>query len=160
MTLQADPTIHRQVVSAARTLLAKEPTAPISRIADEAGVSRATFYRHFGTRDALLAAIELEPPTPARQRILEAGADLIGRGGLRSFSMEQLATEAGVSRATVYRLFPTKAALFGEIVRHYGPFEPIARLMQEAAVRGHPAPGPNRGRGRRATHRHHARRPA
>jgi len=135
MTLDADPTIRRQVVSTAREILALEPTAPINRIATQAGVSRATFYRHFGTREALLSAVQVAPPVPARQRILEAGADLIGRGGLRSFSMEQLAAAAGVSRATVYRLFPTKAALFGEIVRQYGPFEPIAQLMPQVADR-------------------------
>jgi AcrR family transcriptional regulator len=126
-----DPTIHRQVVAAARTLLHDDPAAPVARIAREAGVSRATIYRHFGSRDALLTAIRLEPPKPARERVLEAAADLIGHGGLHAFSMEELATAAGVSRATVYRLFPTKAALFGEIVRTYSPFEPLLRLLAE-----------------------------
>jgi AcrR family transcriptional regulator len=133
--ISPDPTIHRQVVETARTLLAEEPTAPVARIAREAGVSRATFYRHFGSRDALLGAIEMEPPTPARERILAAAAELIGHGGLRSFSMEELATAAGVSRATVYRLFPSKAAVFGEIVRHYSPFEALARLLEERGDR-------------------------
>ena len=105
MTLSVDPTIRRQVVAAARSLLTAQPEASIGRIASEAGVSRATFYRHFGSRDALLAAVEVEPPVPARDRILEAAADLLGRGGLHGFSMEELAVAAGVSRATVYRLF-------------------------------------------------------
>ncbi|MGH2446445.1 MAG: TetR/AcrR family transcriptional regulator [Candidatus Limnocylindria bacterium] len=129
MAISPDPTIHRQVVAAARELLSTNPTAPVSRIADEAGVSRATFYRHFGSRDTLLAAIEMEPPIPARERVLEAAADLIGHGGLHSFSMEELAIAAGVSRATVYRLFPTKAALFGEIVRHFSPFEAVLGVV-------------------------------
>jgi AcrR family transcriptional regulator len=138
MTLTADPTIHRQVVAAARGLLETEPSASIGRIAREAGVSRATLYRHFGSRDALLAAIEIEPPTPARERILEAAADLLGRGGLHGFSMEQLAVAAGVSRATVYRLFPSKAALFGDIVRTFSPFEPAMAVLRE---HGHRPPG-------------------
>jgi AcrR family transcriptional regulator len=129
--VQPDPTIHRQVIVAARHLLAEDARAPISRIAREAGVSRATFYRHFGSRESLLNAIEVEPPQPARERIIEAAAELTGRGGLRSFSMEGLATAAGVSRATVYRLFPTKAILFGEIVRRYSPFEPLVELLAE-----------------------------
>jgi AcrR family transcriptional regulator len=126
-----DPTIHRQVVAAARTLLYDDPDATVAKIAREAGVSRATIYRHFGSRDALLTAIRLEPPKPARLRVLEAAADLIGHGGLHAFSMEGLASAAGVSRATVYRLFPTKAALFGEIVRHYSPFEPLTQVLAE-----------------------------
>ncbi|HJP72572.1 MAG TPA: helix-turn-helix domain-containing protein [Candidatus Limnocylindria bacterium] len=131
MTISADPTIHRQVVAAARSLLVSEPGASIGRIASDAGVSRATFYRHFGSRDALLAAVEMEPPAPARDRILETAADLLGRGGLHGFTMEHLAVAAGVSRATVYRLFPSKAALFGEIVRAFSPFEPAMAVMRE-----------------------------
>ena len=129
--LSPDPTIHRQVVAAARALLRDDPTVPLSRITREAGVSRATFYRHFGTREALLKAVAVEPPTPARQRVLEAGADLIGRRGLNAFTMEELATAAGVGRATVYRLFPTKSALFGELVRAYSPFQPLLDVLRE-----------------------------
>lgn len=131
MAIAPDPTIHREVVAAARSLLSREPSASISRIAREAGVSRATIYRHFGSRDALLTAIEMEAPVPARQRILEAGAELLGRGGLHTFTMDELADAAGVSRATVYRLFPTKAALFGEIVRAYSPFEQAVAVVRE-----------------------------
>lgn len=128
--LSPDPTIHRQVVAAARALLRDDPTVPLSRITREAGVSRATFYRHFGTREALLKAVAVEPPTPARQRVLEAAAELIGRRGLNAFTMEELATAAGVGRATVYRLFPTKSALFGELVRAYSPFQPLVDVLR------------------------------
>jgi AcrR family transcriptional regulator len=126
-----DPTIHRQVLSAARTLLADDPQTPISEIVDRAGVSRATFYRHFGSRHALLDAVEVEPPSPARERITQSAVELIGHGGLHTFSMEDLAVAAGVSRATVYRLFPNKAALFGELVRRYSPFETIGQVLHE-----------------------------
>jgi AcrR family transcriptional regulator len=129
--LNPDPTIHRQVVAAARTLLTDDAATPVDQIAREAGVSRATVYRHFGSRHALLEAIRLEPPKSARLRVLAAAAELIGRGGLHAFSMEELASAAGVSRATVYRLFPTKAAVFGELVRHYSPFEPLIRVVAE-----------------------------
>ena len=43
--------------------------------------------------------------TDARTRILEATVVLSGRHGMRGFNVEAVATEAGVSRATVYRHF-------------------------------------------------------
>jgi AcrR family transcriptional regulator len=131
MTVSApDPTIHRQVVAVARDLLAADPAAPISRIATEAGVSRATLYRHFGSRQRLLEAVQMEPPVPARERVLATAAELIGLRGLNGFTMEELAMAAGVSRATVYRVYPTKAALFGEVVRAYSPFQPMVAMLR------------------------------
>ena len=124
-----DPTIHRQVIAAARELLGQDPAAPVVRIARRAGVSRATFYRQFGSREALLRAVQLEPPASAHDRVLEAAVGLMGQGGLHTFSMEELALAAGVSRATVYRLFPTKAAVFGELVRRYSPFEALVEVL-------------------------------
>jgi AcrR family transcriptional regulator len=129
----ADPTIHRQVTASARILLRHDPAAPIATIARRAGVSRATFYRHFGSRSALLAAVELEPPTPARDRVLAAGAELVSPGGLAGFTMEQLATASGVSRATLYRLFPSKSALFTELLRRYSPFDELTRVLDQHA---------------------------
>ena len=48
-------------MSAAREVLAEDAGAPVSEIADRAGVSRATFYRHFGSRASLLESVALEP---------------------------------------------------------------------------------------------------
>jgi AcrR family transcriptional regulator len=130
-TTSVDPTIRRQVTASARMLLRRDPHAPISSIARRAGVSRATFYRHFGSRSALLRAVELDPPISARDRVLAAGAELVSPGGLASFTMEGLATRAGVSRATLYRLFPSKAALFTELIRRYSPFDEVIRILDE-----------------------------
>lgn len=74
----------------------------------------------------------MEPPASARQRVLEAAAELLGRGGLHAFSMEELATAAGVSRATVYRLFPSKAALFTALMRAYSPFESMIDVLERS----------------------------
>jgi AcrR family transcriptional regulator len=128
--LTTDPTIRRQVMANARELLQHDRRTPIAAIAHRAGVSRATLYRHFGSRQALLRAIDLEPPASARERVLAAAADLIGPRGLDGFTMEQVAEAAGVSRATVYRLVPSKAALFGELVRAYSPFDEILAVLE------------------------------
>ncbi|MBT2898892.1 TetR/AcrR family transcriptional regulator [Streptomyces sp. McG3] len=48
------------LVSAAIQVLAEHPEASMSDIASEAGVTRQTAYVHFGTREALLAAVRDE----------------------------------------------------------------------------------------------------
>jgi AcrR family transcriptional regulator len=127
--VSADPTIHRQVVAAARSILASDGRASVARIAAAAGVSRATFYRHFGSRGALLAVIAHEPPPAARSRILEAAQDMLLGRPLADVSMEDLARAAGVSRGTLYRIFPGKPALLRAMVETYSPFEAMLAVL-------------------------------
>jgi AcrR family transcriptional regulator len=47
--------------------------------------------------------------------------------------MDELAARAEVSRATLYRLFPGKPALFRELIAAYSPWEPIAQVLDESA---------------------------
>ncbi len=49
--------------------------------------------------------------------------------------MDELAAEAGVSRATLYRLFPGKPALFAELIRTYSPWEAVADVLDAATDR-------------------------
>jgi AcrR family transcriptional regulator len=43
--------------------------------------------------------------------------------------MDDLATQADVSRATLYRLFPGKAALFTSLVHAFSPLDPVTELF-------------------------------
>lgn len=101
----------------------------MNELAAAAGVSRATLYRLFGSQQTLLAELGLQPPPTVRSRILDTALDLVGRQGLAELSMDELATRAEVSRATLYRLFPGKVALFAELTRTFSPFEPIAAVL-------------------------------
>src|ERR1019366_1796448 len=47
----------------------------------------------------------------ARQAILEAAAELLLARGLSAVSMDAVAEQAGVSKATIYRWWPTKETL-------------------------------------------------
>ena len=127
----ADPTIRRQVMSAAREVLGEDPGAPIERITRRAGVSRATFYRHFGSRDRLLESVAQEPRPPARARILAAAQDMLVSTSLLQLSMDRLAVAAGVSRGTLYRLFPGKPALLRGLIQAYGPFDAIQLIAEQ-----------------------------
>ncbi|MGW4829967.1 TetR/AcrR family transcriptional regulator [Amycolatopsis japonica] len=58
-----------------------------------------------------------EPPSMAlgepsrREQILAAATELFGRSGFRSVSMEEIGAVAGIAGPSVYRHFPSKAAL-------------------------------------------------
>ena len=54
---------------------------------------------------------------------------MVGAQGLTALSMDELADRAGVSRATLYRLFPGKAILFTGLIESYSPLEPVSRLL-------------------------------
>ena len=119
------------ILAAAGPVLALDPSAPLETVANAARVSRATFYRHFRSRADLLAALDLEPDPGSRERVLVAAAELIGRDGLTALSMDELATMAGVSRASVYRLFPGKAALFEAVIIEFAPFRQVIEYLRQ-----------------------------
>jgi AcrR family transcriptional regulator len=131
--LAADPTIRRQVMSAAREILGRDAGAPVAEIADRAGVSRATFYRHFGSRESLLESKELDPRPDARTRILAAARDMLLTTSLAELSMDDLAKAADVSRGSLYRLVPGKTALLAALIETYSPFDAVRRIIADGA---------------------------
>jgi len=98
-------------------------------IAATAGVAVRTLYRFFGSRSALLSEAGCRPAPDTRDQILESALELVGRGGLAALSMDELAAAAGVSRATLYRLFPGKSALFAALIRTYSPWVRVAEVV-------------------------------
>lgn len=121
--------MRQEIVDAARPLYAAGRRPQVADIARAAGVSRATFYRYFRSRDELESVLQVEPEPGSRERILEAALELLDRDGLAALSMDEVAKRAGVSRASLYRLFPGKPALFTAIVRAYSPFDPVRELL-------------------------------
>ena len=103
-------------------------------LAAAAGVSMRQLYQLFGSRDNLLRELDQQLPSGTRERIREAAFELLGQSGLADLSMDDVAARADVSRATLYRLFPGKPALFRELIAAYSPWEPIARVLDQSAA--------------------------
>src|SRR5260370_22862699 len=65
-----------------------------------------------------VSKLRAEQAEATRLRIIEAVAAVLGRD-LSEFTMPSVAAEAGVSVATVQRIFPTKRDLLEVLARHY-----------------------------------------
>jgi TetR/AcrR family transcriptional repressor of mexCD-oprJ operon len=100
--------VHRIVEVAAR-LLGENPNVGMGEVGLAAGVSRATVYRHFPTREALIGAIEVQAveqserallacrldegsATDALERLCTAWLDVAER-----YAMAQIATQPGLT---------------------------------------------------------------
>jgi TetR/AcrR family transcriptional regulator, cholesterol catabolism regulator len=53
-----------------------------------------------------------------RQKLYEAAVDLIAERGYSATTVDDIALRAGVAKGTVYYNFPSKPALFEELLRH------------------------------------------
>jgi len=69
--------------------------------------------------------------SPARERIINAAFTLFGRYGFRRTSMEDIASEAGLSRAALYLQFRNKEDIFRDLA---GGLHEEALLQAEAAL--------------------------
>jgi AcrR family transcriptional regulator len=128
--------ITREGVLAKVTAALPAGAAPsMDEMAAAAGVSRAALYGLFGSRAALLEAIGAEVVPSVPIRILAAAGELVAERGLGGLSLDEVAARSGVSRATVYRLYPGRAALFREVVQTYLPMDEALGMMETMADR-------------------------
>jgi AcrR family transcriptional regulator len=71
-----------------------------------------------------------------RERILDAARRLIAKRGIQHMTLEGVAAEAGVGRATLFRRFPDRAALLLALLDEH------ERRLQDQVLNGPPPLGP------------------
>ncbi len=108
----------------------------MARVADEAGVSRATVYRRFGNAEGLRSALRTARGTTVslgrgghRARVLDAALAEFTRVGVHGATIQGIAERAGVSPMTVYNHFDGKEGLVFALISERGPSSlPLQRL--------------------------------
>ncbi|MCG8348651.1 MAG: TetR/AcrR family transcriptional regulator [Chloroflexales bacterium] len=96
-------------------------------------VSRATIYRRVGNKETLLKRLAQErgetfKKTDLRLNILKAARSVFSREGLIAATMEQIAIEAKVGVATIYRYFGDKESLVYALVEELSPRTAVRTL--------------------------------
>jgi AcrR family transcriptional regulator len=119
--------MSRPEILAAARRLSNRPGASftMAEVAGEARLARATLYRAFSSRAALLAALraeglELAPDADPAARAVDAVERILLRDGFGGLTMEAVAAEAGASLATLYRRFGDREGLLRDFVRRRG----------------------------------------
>ncbi|MFD9704511.1 TetR/AcrR family transcriptional regulator [Lentzea sp. NPDC059081] len=115
------------ILDAATRLLSRRPDAAIAEIAEEAGVGRATLYRHFPTRESL------------RQGVGEAGIAEIAKA-FEAAALDDLPADRAIARITavVMRNGAQYAAVISQVdATHSDPadIDRVTRPLREVVDR-------------------------
>lgn len=134
--MSVERSIPADLLAAARRIIAKHgPEAlTLDAVAAALAVSRATVVRRCGGREALLDALsesgtEVGDRAQARTRILQAARTVFGRYGFEAASMEQIAEEARVAPATLYRHFQDKDGLVAAFLESVSPRSQVRAVI-------------------------------
>lgn len=128
MPSQIAATVPSAIHDAAARLVARGGAVAFTMegLARESGIPRATLYRQVGSRAALLTAISrkdlaLGERLDVADRILAAARLVFSRTGFDGAKLDEVAREAGVGTATVYRQFRDKEGLIRAFVDRFSP---------------------------------------
>lgn len=118
----------------------------IEEIISHAKLSRPAFYYHFaGGKEELRAALVqcgILPEMPAqdvRQEILKAALQVYARSGISAATLDDIATEAGVTKGTLCWHFHSKEDLLTALIKQYGLHSflgPVVEQIQQELESG------------------------
>ncbi|HEV2581180.1 MAG TPA: TetR family transcriptional regulator [Ktedonobacteraceae bacterium] len=129
-----------RLIQAAQKLAEERPfdDITIDDIIKVAELSRPAFYYHFiGGKEELRHLLVQRgllveaPVTDVRQAILEAALRVFARAGTSAATLEDIASEAGVTRGALTWHFHSKEDLLGGIIKQYGPHFFVRPVVDE-----------------------------
>ena len=129
-----DRPIDQTIIDAAQLLLNEiGESFTMEQLEAKANVSRATLYRRIGNKERLLKRLaqtrgETFEKLDVRRSILQAARIVFGHEGLVGATMEQIASEANVGVATVYRHFGDKERLVQAFIDEMTPRTAVRTL--------------------------------
>ena len=110
----------------------------IDDIIKAAELSRPAFYYHFiGGKEELRAELVRRGflpeshPQDTRKIVLEAALRVFARSGISAATLEDVASEAGVTRGTVSWHFHSKDELLAGIIKHFGPHSMLLPTLEQ-----------------------------
>lgn len=107
----------------------------LDQLQERTGLSRATLYRRIGSKESLLERLVAEklitpdPQADIKSRVFSAAKKVIANTGFIACTMEQIAGEAGLGIATLYRHFGDKENLLTSFVNQLHPRMDIQSIL-------------------------------
>jgi TetR/AcrR family transcriptional regulator len=139
-TLKGKCTGKERLIQAAKMFTEERPfdEITIEEIITSAKLSRPAFYYHFtGGKEELRAELvnrgllDHAPMLDTRLAILEAAVRIFARSGISAATLEDIATEAGVTRGALCWHFHSKDDLLSAIIQHYGPHSILHPVVEQ-----------------------------
>lgn len=128
-----------RLIQAARFLAQHAPfdEITIDEIVKAADLSRPAFYYHFsGGKEELRSELVRsgylnDEPTPdIRREIVEAALRVFGRSGVSAATLEDIASEAGISRGALCWHYRSKDDLLTAIVQHHESYQALRQALE------------------------------
>jgi TetR/AcrR family acrAB operon transcriptional repressor len=131
---------RERIIQATKMLAEERPfdDITIEEIIKTAELSRPAFYYHFTDGKEELRAelvqrglLDAKPLQDNRQAILEAAVRIFARSGVSAATLDDIATEAGVTRGALLWHFHTKDDLLMAIIKNCGPHSMIRPIIDQ-----------------------------
>jgi len=128
-----------RLLEAARQLVQKHDfdEITIDEIIKQAGLSRPAFYYHFaGGKEELRAALVERgvlaeaPAQDVRQQVLRAALHVYARSGISAATLDDIASEAGVTKSALCWHFHSKEDLLVALLKQFSPHSFLQPLIQ------------------------------